>query len=439
MLLSRTVRIVPLVAERVREFLLRFVRDEERPFLSHVVRLGGGTAVGQLIVMLVTPILTRLYTPYEMGLFSLFLAFIGFVWVGTGLRYEMAVVSADNDQEAGLLTCASILSSVPVAVLFGLALWVMIRLDVVSYGRLPYWSVPLAVFLLIVTQLLTSLRYWHVRRSEFSTIGKVLIAQGIGRAVVPVMAGVASLGWIGLLLGETAGRLLGVHRMLTGVCLPFSAIARGGGRSLHQVCRKYWKFPLVSLPSSLLDGLALAIPFPIISRLFGIEKAGLFFLVMRLGTLPASFISASVSDVFHARVSNEYRANADGVRHIVIDTSKTLLRIGLLAYTPVVFLSPLLFGWAFGRPWAPAGWTMTILAPLALASLVVSPLSRLLLVANRQGIKLIVDVLFLCLPAAGMVICRHCLYGGFEISLLVYVLISVVLYGLYFAIIVSVS
>ena len=410
------------------------------PFYLTWLRLGGGTAVGQLIVVLSTPIITRLYTPYEMGLFSLFLAFIGFVWVGTGLRYEMAAVSADNDQEAGLLTCASILSSVPVAVLFGLVLLVMIRLDVVSYGTLPYWSVPLAVFLLIAAQLLTSLRYWYVRRSEFSTIGKVLIAQGFGRAIVPVIAGVAGLGWIGLLLGEAAGRLLGIYRMVMGTCLPFSAIARGSGCSLLlQVCRKYWKFPVVNLPSSLIDGLALAIPFPIVSRLFGIEKAGLFFLAMRLGMLPASFITASVSDVFHARVSNDYRANADRIRHTVLDTARKMLAVGVLVYVPVAVLSPWVFSRAFGKPWAPAGWAMTILAPLALMSLVVSPLSRLLLVANRQGVKLIVDALFLCLPAAGMIICHHYCGGGFEISLLVYVLISVVLYGLYFAIIVSVS
>ncbi len=430
---------MPVLTERIRGFLSRFTRDDERPFLSHVVRLGGGTAIGQLIVVLSTPVITRLYSPYEMGLFSLFLAFIGFVWVATGLRYEVAAVSADSDQEAGLLTCASILSSVPVAAFFGMVLLLMIRRDVVSYGILPYWSVPLAVLLLMAAQLLTSLRYWYVRQSEFSTIGKVLIAQGFGRAIVPVVAGIAGLGWIGLLLGEAAGRLLGVYRMTMGTRLPFLAIARDGGSLLLRVCRKYWKFPVVNLPSSLIDGLALAIPFPIVSRLFGIEMAGLFFLAMRLGMLPASFITASVSDVFHARVSNDYRASADRVRPAVIGTAGKMLAVGVFVYVPVAVLSPLVFRLAFGKPWAPAGWAMTILAPLALASLVVSPLSRLLLVANRQGIKLIVDVLFLCLPAAGMIVCHHYFGGGFEVSLLVYVLISVILYGLYFAVIVSVS
>ncbi len=440
MTLSQTIKLLPLSVERVRKSAAQLIGGQERPFLAHVLSLGGGTAAGQFAVLLSAPIVTRLYAPDEMGLFSLFLAFFSFVCVGTGLRYETAVVSAESDREAGELACASLLTAVPAALVFGLLLLGMIRYDLISYGQLPYWSMPVAVFLLVVTQLLMSLRYWYVRRSEFATIGKVLVVQGLGRAVVPVLAGVASLGWVGLLLGEAAGRMLGIHRMLAGPSSPWSVIARGGSdrASLLRTCRKYWKFPAVVLPSSLLDALALAIPFPIVASLFGTEKAGWFFLVMRLGMLPASFVTASVSDVFHARVSNDYRAGSAALRPVVLHAAGKMLKVGALVYVPIAVLSPLLFGAVFGSAWAPAGLLMTILAPLALANLVVSPLSRLLWVANRPEAKLVVDILLLSLPVLGMGV-GHYLHWGIAASLLAYALVSVVLYGLYFAIIVFVS
>lgn len=432
-------QMLSLSAERLRESVGQLLRTNEHPFSSRVLSLAGGTAAGQLIVLLVAPVVTRLYTPYDMGLFSLYMAFMGFVGVGTGLRYETAVVSADNDWEARLLTQASILSSIPVAAVCGLVLLGMIKFDLVSYGTLPFWSAPSAVFLLIITQFFLSLRYWCVRRSEFSVISKVLAVQGVGRAFAPLIAGVIGVGWVGLLLGEAAGRMLGINRMLAHTWSSLPAITRGmpACRSLFRICRKYWKFPVIVLPSSLVDALAAAIPFPIITRLFGSEQAGLFFLVTRLEMLPASFIGASVSDVFHAHVADNYRAGITGLRDVVINTAKRMLTVGALIYAPTAFLSPLLFGAVFGKTWASAGIVMTILAPLALASLVVSPLSRVLFVADRQEVKLIIDVLFLFLPPLSLVAGRQ-FHWSFELTLVVYSLVSVVLYCLYFAIIVSV-
>lgn len=435
MALSRTIKAIPFIAGRFRELPAKLIRNEERPFLSHVVGLGGGTAVGQFIVLLSAPVLTRLYTPREMGLFSLLVAFVGFVCVGTGLRYEMAVVSAENEREAGLLTCASIFSTVPVAIGFGMILYGMIRYRLVAYGQLPSWSVPFVVFLLIITQMFMSLRYWHVRQSNFSMIGRVLVVQGVGRAVVPIIAGVVGLGWIGLLLGELAGRMLGTHRMLAAAYSSLSSVTRGMRPSLLvETCKKYWKFPAVVLPSSLIEALGPAILLPLIATLFGSDKAGLFFLVTRLGTIPAAFVSASISDVFHARASEDFRTDAALLRPFLVNAAKKMLCAGSLIYGPVAILSPLVFGALFGNQWAESGILMAIVAPVALVGLVVSPLSRLLLVVNRQEMKLVADLMRVCLPLLGVVIGYH-LGLNFRVVVLMYSIVATAGYCLYFLII----
>ncbi|MGE5293710.1 MAG: lipopolysaccharide biosynthesis protein [Solirubrobacterales bacterium] len=397
--------------------------------------MGGGTAVGQLIVLLSAPVLTRLYTPEEMGLFSLVIAFVGFVGVGTGLRYEVAVVSAENEREAGLLAWASIFSTVPMAIGFGLMLYGMIRYRLVAYGQLPSWSVPVVVLLLIVTQIFMSLRYWHVRRSNFAMIGKVLVVQGIGRATVPIIAGVVGLGWTGLLLGELAGRMLGTYRMLAAAYASLSSAARGMKRSLlAETCRKYWKFPVVALPSALVDAFGPAILLPLIATLFGNDKAGLFFLVTRLGTVPSAIVSASISDVFHARASEDFRTDPALLRPFLVHVAKKMLCVGSLIYGPIAVLSPFIFGTLFGSQWAEAGILMAVVTPVALVSLVVSPLSRLLLVVNRQEMKLAADLVRVCLPLLG-VIAGHRLGLDFRIVVLIYSFAATAGYCFYFFII----
>lgn len=416
-------------------FFSKLKDSEQRPFFSHVFNLGGGTAIGQLVVILTTPIITRMYTPAEMGIFSLLVAFVGFVSVGTGLRYELAIVSSHDDKEAAFLTWVSFLTSVPAAILCGLVLLGMIRFNILSYSGLPLWSAPIVGLLLIFTQLFMSLRYWYVRQMNFSTIAKSMISQGFGRALVPLAAGLMGVGWVGLLMGEVAGRVLGIYRMLL-AALPslISIIRQSSWGDFTYTLKKYRKYPCVVLPSSLIDALASTLPLPVVSYLFGVEKAGLFFLVMRFATLPAAFISASIADVFHARVSEDYRNNPELLRPFLISTASKLFKIGLIVYVPLAAISPFLFGTIFGEKWAMAGIVMSITAPLALFSLVVSPVSRLLLVVDRTEIKLLADFICLVFPLLGLTITHH-YNGNFLFSMAIFSFMHIIANIFYFFII----
>jgi len=77
-------------------------------FYKNILKLASGTALGQGLVIASTPIITRLYSPDEMGVLGIFMAFAGFVSVGIGLRYEIAIVSASNQREADHLLAAAL-------------------------------------------------------------------------------------------------------------------------------------------------------------------------------------------------------------------------------------------------------------------------------------------------------------------------------------------
>ena len=74
----------------------------------------------------------------------------------------------------------------------------------------------------------------------------------------------------------------------------------------------------------------------------------------------------------------------------------TLLRklslFGLLPLAGVMILAPIFVPWVFGKPWAEAGIIMACIAPWLYAALVVSPLSGLISVLERQEYKFIYDI-----------------------------------------------
>ncbi len=370
-------------------------------WLVNTAKLGGWTALAQLVVVAATPAVTRLYTPRDLGSFGLFASFIGFVGVATALRYDMAIITAADEDEADTLLMLSLGLSVGVAIIGGSAIALLIRLDLLSYGALPSWTSAGAAVALAATGIFTSARCWHVRRAGFGTIGRALVGQAAGRAVVPVALGLAHTGWLGLMLGEIAGRTVGVGQLLRTAWPAARRTIRPYRPAVYRAAlRRNKRYPAIVLPSSLVDALAMALPLPIVSSLFGSDAAGRFFLVMQVAGWPANLAGASAGDVFHEGLSATARLEPLRVPSVLWTSARHLAGIGLVVYVPLALLSPFVFGAVFGPQWAQAGILVALLAPYLLALLIVSPLSRLLLVVNRQEWKLIVDVVRLAVPVA---------------------------------------
>lgn len=388
-----------------------------------------GTAVGQLVVVAVLPLLTRLFTPADLGLFGLFSSFVGVASVATCLRLEWGIASArDPDAASGLLLlCIALCPLTSLVLAAGLAL--LIGADVVSFALLPQWTVPLAFLALVATGAFGALRYWHVGRRDFHDVSAAAVAQGVGRAGASVALGLIGTGWAGLLLGDLVGRVLGIGRLWRRALPGLRAQLTGDvWRVLGQRLRAAWRYPFVVLPSSMLDALAAALPLPVIATLFGPASAGQFALVWRVASVPTSLIGASVADVFHAHAAAGRAEGGSAVRSLLLRTTSRLALLATVIYLPVCVAAPFLFDWLFGRAWQASGWLMLLLLPMWWTSAVVSPVSRLLVVMDRPALKLVFDLAFLVAPMAAMFAFRD---RGLNVAVFAYGIAACLTYVLY--------
>jgi O-antigen/teichoic acid export membrane protein len=149
--------------------------------------------------------------------------------------------------------------------------------------------------------------------------------------------------------------------------------------------------PIIAVPSGLLDVLGISLPSILLANEFGAKAAGLFLLVQRLIFLPISLVGASAADVFHVRIAAVQRTDPARVRGTVVALSSRLLTGGVLCMLPVALLAPKLLPVVLGHAWDEAGALMVMLIPWSIAALVVSPVSRLLVVVGRNQRKLIYD------------------------------------------------
>jgi O-antigen/teichoic acid export membrane protein len=408
------------------ESLRQWLRGD---FARHVTVLASGTALGQLLVIAVTPLLTRLYTPQDMGLAGMFASFLAFAGVAVTLRFDLAIATTRDRDEALRLLTLSLLACVPVSLVLGGLLYAMIRADVFAYGLLPAWTALLGFVALVATGAFVALRFWHVSRHGFAGVGRALVAQGAVRAITSVLLGLPRAGWAGLAFGEVLGRLAGIGRLWREAG-PELRLARAEGRlaGLGDTWRRARHFPRVVLPSSLIDSLAAALPVPMIAWLFGAAEAGQFALVWRVAALPGSLIVASFGDVFHAHSTAARAGGPAQVRGLLRGTTRMLAVLAVAVYVPACLIAPWIFPWLFGEPWRPAGQMMLLLAPLWMASLVVSPVSRLPMVLGRPQVKLVFDVCFLVLPLGALwVFAPH----GLMTAILAYGIAAAVAYAVF--------
>jgi len=419
------------------EKLRRFI--SKRTFLKHITVLAGGTAIGQLLSIVSLPLLTRLYTPEDFGKYALFIAFISISTVGASLMYETAIVAAKDDTEAAFLTVISVILAVLNTPLVTLGLYALIQFKLLGFASLPMSIVFWAICVFALTSIFQVLRYWLLRKQQFSLIAKVTVVQGGVRSISQVLLGMSLFTWLGLLIGDILGRIFGLGRMVkqtyfdvTQLIFPVNI------QQLSKVAHKYLTFPLYSLPSSIINVLAFSLSIPVITQLYGTASGGYFLLAQRTLSIPMNLVSSSVADTFHSQIAYYTNNEPEKVKSFFLRTAKNLTLIGLFPTLTLAFFSPYLFIFIFGEAWNEVGWLVALMAPWTLVKSIVSPLSRIVFVLGGQRSKLVFDI-----TALSSLFLVYYLGSHFRLSLKVtvglMVFFNVVSYGIYFLVLLRVT
>ncbi len=414
--------------------VIRSVLSNDR--IRQAFTLGTGTALGQLFVVAASPIWSRLYNPTDFGRYGLVLSFLSTVIVGGTFRYDLAIPLARDEDESLRLFLLALICTIPAALIAGSAfLWLTIR-GSFGFGAVSPWSSILLVILLVLTSIFTALRYWHVRTSSFNQISSSLISQGLGRAVTPILLSPFGFGWLGLISGEVLGRSLGIRRLGLAVFPRLILVARRTSvQQLLALSRTFKQYPLVFLPSSVLDAASSAIAVPAFIWLYGVSAGGEFLMAQQVVMTPAAFISGSLADVFHSKLLTVRRGQGSEFERLVLRFGLQLLGALGLLYIPVALLAPHLAVPVFGASWARLGKFVAVLAPTTIVTATVSSLSRAMVFSRIPQIKFAADIVRLIVPVLSMIVASRLSGGSITAGIVTFSIANAVCYAFYFGII----
>lgn len=365
-----------------------------------IMTLAGGTAAAQIITVGAMPIVTRLYSPAQIGVISLFVAFFLFWSPALSLRYEYALLIAQDDAESHAVhrlaaLCVGMTSLIALPALSGL-----IKYHILGFELLPWWAVLFALPILFGYGQFMVYRSWALRAGAVNSITKASIARSAANAGTRITLGFAGGGIIGLFIAELAGAWGPAAALYRSVRMHFapSRPAVISSEMLRSTAKRYLKFPLFEMPSTLVNQLALTLPLPMIASLHGATAAGWFGLARAMVGIPNAQIGSAVADVFQVELA---RAVLDEdyhrARHLFYKLLTRLSLFGLAPLAGIILFAPWAVPFIFGNTWEKAGLAAAAIAPWLYASLVVSSLSRVLSVLQAQEYKLLYDAIALLL------------------------------------------
>jgi O-antigen/teichoic acid export membrane protein len=352
-----------------------------------------GTAVGQGVGVLTSPVLTRLYGPADLGALAVYVSLMSLLAVVICARYEQAINVCASETEAANVLALSLLS----ALLLSAASVGAVLLGAESIARVSgapelAWALWLLPLSLLGVGVYNALACWAIRGSGYGRLARTRATQGL--SLTAVQLGLGALGWVpaGLFVGDVVSRSSGVGTLGRATWREDrEALRQVSWRGMMQAAHRYRRFPLFGSGSALMNTLALEVPVFFLALNYSARVTGDYALVQRLLAVPLVMVGKAVATYYVGEGTRRLRGSPRALRPLF---RRTVLRLALYGALPLCLgglLCPWLMPWVFGPAWHEAGRYAQVVSVLAAVQLVAVPVSNTLHFLERQGLQLAWD------------------------------------------------
>lgn len=398
-------------------------------FSTNVLKLIGGTTIAQIITIVASPILTRLYGPESFGLYAIFTSISGLIIIIACLRYELSIMLPESDEEAINLLGLCILITIIISIITIPIIWFggafLSQLFNAPDLELYLFFIPPLVF---ISGIFLAQNYWNSRTKHFGRLSVTRVTNSI--VTNGTQIGVGYLGYTngGSLIGASVFGHYVATIVLSGQILKddFKLMKKNLSlKRMQQGFVRYKKFPLMDTISSFLNSLSWQLPIFLLSAFFSPVIVGFYALGFRILQLPMSLVGNSISQVFFQKAAFAKRNNQLSI--LVKTLFEILIIIGLFPMLIMTIIGQDIFYVVFGSQWAEAGIYAQILSIWALIWFISSPLSTLYIVLEKQEFGLFVTLINFSTRLISLFIGGW--LGSVTIALILFAISGIFVYG----------
>lgn len=376
-------------------------------FTRNILILLTGSSIAQVIPIAATPILTRMYTPEDFGLLSIFVALTTTLGSIVSGRYELAIIIPDDDNEALNIAAVGFLITIILSLLTLLIIIIFDNniLTLLGKPEIGYWLylVPFSLFFIGCFNILN---YLNVRYKFYKNIAIANINKSIVLSSLQLSIGFLHKGFAGLILGQFASLVMSNYKLFSAITDKYSSFEAINLNSMKKVSLKYQDFPKFSTGAILANTLSYQLLNILISNVYSLATLGYYSLVQRVMGIPSGLIGTAVSQVYFKQ-ANQQKNELGHCNNIFKSVVKKLSLLSILIFFPAYFFVKPLFIFIFGEKWSIAGEYTQILIPFFAVRFVVAAVTVTNSIFEKQKISLAWQILLLLSSILSILIAKY--------------------------------
>lgn len=393
-------------------------------YSKNILTLISGNSLAQAIPIIVSPILTRLYTPSDFGVLALFSSIIVLLSSIASGQYESSIMLTKKEKDAYLIGGFAILISLSFSFItfFIILLFHTSILNYLNNNEIGTW-LYIIPFITFLTTIFNVLNFLNLKLKNFKGIASVKVYKSLGLSIIQVSVGILKDGAFGLILGQVVSHFLGIFYLLKNIN-PFKY--KFSFSRIIILAKKYKKFPIYYLPNNLIFNSFNTINNILISSFFSISNLGFYSFANKILGIPSSVIGSAISQAYLEKASSDVKKNLS-IMNTFLLTLKKLVIISFPIFLFCFFSMELIFEFVFGKNWVIAGYYAQILSPLFFIRFVSAGLNTTTVVLEKQQLELYFNI-FIMIFLISIYIISNILSLKFEYFLMTLTIVLTIIY-----------
>jgi O-antigen/teichoic acid export membrane protein len=324
-------------------------------FVRNVLVVMSGTGLAQVLGFACSPVISRLYSPQDFGVFGSYGAIVGVIGAGVTLEYSQAIMLPKERGNALGLFVVSCISTLAVTVL---CLVGCLFVPATVSGVLGI-SQPAVLMLLVLAVLVSGInracQAWCVRVKAFKHTATSQVVRSFTSNSLQIGWGVLKAGAAGLITSSIVADVASTVNLARVV---LSDIKKSPPRfrlaELLRLASEYRDFPMYSTSENVINALSTGLPVLLLAHYYGVAVAGAYSFGVRLVSIPMGLVTTALRQVLFQKACETHNTGGS-LLELYFRVAIGLFIIAAIPSLIVVIWSPVLFAWAFGEQWRVAG------------------------------------------------------------------------------------
>jgi O-antigen/teichoic acid export membrane protein len=330
-------------------------RLRKSSFIRNTLVVMSGTTLAQVLGAALYPIIGRLYSPSDFGVFGSFNAVLGIVAAGITLNYSLALMLPKKRDDAfGLF----ILSCICTTIISAGCLVICVVAPTFVRGLLKApnnWILGMLVIGITINGLNQACQAWSVRIKAFKYTSASQVIRSLSTNGAQCGLGYLKGGAPALIITSIFGDLLATLNLAKLAIQDLRELRKHvHWNRIWQLAKEYRDFPVYSASDNVINALSLGLPVFLLAHYYGIAVAGAYAFGLRILRVPMEFILRALRQVLYQKASETHNEGGR-LMPLYVKTTAGLFILALFPAVVALIWAPDLFTWVFGNQWRLAG------------------------------------------------------------------------------------